>query len=527
VRLTLGYSAVAALALTSAVAAAQNAVISPGPDAVSVTVYRDPERRGGGELDLENLAGFALITETRTVSVPAGASEIRFEGVAEGIVPVSAIVKGLPGGVIEKNRDARLLSPAALVDGTLGKRVHLRRTNRITGAASEEDATILSGPAGGVILRTKGGIEALGCSGLPETLIYDAVPQGLTDKPTLSVTTRSPSAATATVQLSYLASGFDWSANYVARVAEDGTTLDLFAWLTLANSNGESFIQANTQAVAGTLNRDENAADLEQSSPQPQLQLACWGSSLEQVQQRFEALAAPAPMMVMKSMGAIAEEDAADNIIVTAMRAEQEELGDLKLYRIPEPVTVAANAQKQVALLEKQRVPFERIYTRRFAADSTYVPSPSNILLRMKNTTERGLGLPLPSGGIAVFEPGGGTQLLIGETRMRDIALGEDVEIEVGESAQVQVEVAELDQSDRDFDRKIERYEVRVTNANPAPVTVEIRLNVDAESYTLEKPSAKLGRKNGDALWTARVPANGTAKLSYVLREVEDLALGR
>ena len=33
------------------------------------------------------------------------------------------------------------------------------------------------------------------------------------------------------------------------------------------------------------------------------------------------------------------------------MIAQQEELGDLKLYRIPEPVTVAAHAQKQVALL--------------------------------------------------------------------------------------------------------------------------------------------------------------------------------
>ena len=44
-------------------------------------------------------------------------------------------------------------------------------------------------------------------------------------------------------------------------------------------------------------------------------------------------------------------------IVVTgsriAMKAELEALGDVKLYRIPEPVTVAANSQKQVALIEK------------------------------------------------------------------------------------------------------------------------------------------------------------------------------
>jgi hypothetical protein len=58
------------------------------------------------------LEGFALITETRTVHLPAGLSRLRFEGVADGIEPASAIVTGLPEGVIEKNRDAKLLSPS-------------------------------------------------------------------------------------------------------------------------------------------------------------------------------------------------------------------------------------------------------------------------------------------------------------------------------------------------------------------------------------------------------------------------------
>ena len=38
------------------------------------------------------------------------------------------------------------------------------------------------------------------------------------------------------------------------------------------------------------------------------------------------------------------------------MMAEREDLGDLKLYRIPIPVTVASNSQKQVALLEQPTV---------------------------------------------------------------------------------------------------------------------------------------------------------------------------
>ena len=71
------------------------------PSDLSVTVYRAPDR-GTGSIDLDALAGFALISETRTVHLPAGVSRLRFDGVADGIEPASAIVTGLAEGVIEK-----------------------------------------------------------------------------------------------------------------------------------------------------------------------------------------------------------------------------------------------------------------------------------------------------------------------------------------------------------------------------------------------------------------------------------------
>jgi len=231
-------AALLVLAAMPVAAAAQAArtVISSAPDRVALTLYRAANARG--EIDHADPRGFAMVTETRKVHLPRGRAELRFEGVAEGIVPVSAVIEGLPGGTIEKNRDARLLSPASLIDGTLGRQVTITRTDKATGRRVSEDATIVAGPQSGVVLRTATGIETLRCSGLPEKLSFDAVPAGLGNKPVLSVTTDSPSARTVTVRLSYLASGFDWRASYVATQAADGRTLDLFAWLTLANGMG-------------------------------------------------------------------------------------------------------------------------------------------------------------------------------------------------------------------------------------------------------------------------------------------------
>ena len=53
------------------------------------------------------------------------------------------------------------------------------------------------------------------------------------------------------------------------------------------------------------------------------------------------------------------------------MQAQQEELGDLKLYRIPEPVTVAARSQKQVALLRRAGVQVRTLYRMRFYGNAT------------------------------------------------------------------------------------------------------------------------------------------------------------
>jgi len=93
----------ALLAPVSARAQAEPAiVVSANIDEAAVTVYRAPNR-GGGAINPNWPQGFAFITETRTVALPAGTSVLRFEGVAEGLLPETAVVSGLPDGVTEKN----------------------------------------------------------------------------------------------------------------------------------------------------------------------------------------------------------------------------------------------------------------------------------------------------------------------------------------------------------------------------------------------------------------------------------------
>ena len=454
-------------------------------------------------MNLQYLGGFALVTETRRVAILAGDGVIRFEGVAGGILPESAIVTGLPEGVVEKNQDANLLSPASLLGASTGRQVSLRRTNRRTGKVTEQDVVIRSGSGGQVVLQTADGFEALRCTGIPETIVYPSLPEGLSAKPTLSVRTHSARAAEATITLSYLADNFDWQANYVATLAPDGKHLDLFAWVTLASADETSFARAQAAVVAGRLNRTATNGD---RAYQPQsVALTCWPSAttsdipLEELRRyaRASQMAPPPPPPAPMAM-------MAEDILVSgslraksAMTVAQENLGDLKLYRVPEPVTVAAHAQKQVALLDKVQVPITLVWKVGPVGEGD---NPARLTLRAKNRVADGLGLPLPAGKVAVYQAGS-RDLLLGEGSLGDKAIGEDVEVEVAQASNVIARGETVGKGQR---------RLTVTNANPYPVAVEAKLVEDNV-----RAAKGLKRKYGAWQWSVTVPAKGQATLNY------------
>ena len=269
-----------ALAVSAVPSFARETVEASAPQNVSVTVYRDPDRAEGQEMRRGWPRGFAMVSETRNVTLPPGESTIRFSGVAEGMVAVSAIVTGLPGGTIEKNRNADLLSPASLVDGTLGNRVTITRTNPATGAAVSEEAVVRTRADGGLVLQTGEGFEAVRCSGLPEKISFAQIPAGLSAQPVFSIDTRDAAGGTYQIVLTYISWGFDWQAHYVAKLDGRGPRgkqkMGLRSWLTLVNDNGQSFDDAQLLVVAGRLNVESNFQQLADPPQARPLQLTCY-----------------------------------------------------------------------------------------------------------------------------------------------------------------------------------------------------------------------------------------------------------
>jgi hypothetical protein len=499
-------------------AAAAMDVTVPREGDLSVTVYRAPDRPDG-QISLDNLGGFALVTETRTVNVPQGDNRIHFEGVADGIEAESALITGLPGAVIEKNRDNAVLTPEALIKATLGKSVMIVRTNPKTGKTRRLPAKIRSDGGDSVLVETSEGIEALHCSGLPEAISFITHPD-LSSTPTLSARVRSPTASTAKVTLSYLTRGFDWSANYTATIAADQKSMDLGAWVTLGNSNGTGFPSARTQIVAGRINHATDEVEpLDIGSP---VVARCWPIGTTSEFRQFKEIIVTGQRREAVQFMVAAPAAAPPPAVLVQL----EQLGDLKLYRVPERTTLNSRQIKQVRLLDRQNIPVELFYGADLPANANVAPQAATRTLRTRNDTAHHLGLPLPSGQVASFIASNETTVLLDEVPLHDTAVDEEIELHVGSSPDVQIKavkektnvytrppfLAGVVRFKSSLVDEVNRIEIH--NATPAEIQVELRLQLSDGTQVIAADAATSTR-GGRPLFKLPVPANRTATVRY------------
>jgi hypothetical protein len=207
----------------------------------------------------------------------------------------------------------------------------------------------------------------------------------------------------------------------------------------------------------------------------------------------------------------------AADVIVTAQRAKgaaapaviarAENLGDLKLYTIPVPVTVAARSQKQVAFLVKERVMGELVYR---AQVDWGGPEAPQMLFRFRNRQRDGAGDPLPAGKAVLYQDARFGRMFVGEANLPDKAVDEEVELTFGEAGNVTLEAIERSEPNG----RGSYFAVTIRNANPFPVRFEMDFPKRGERKFAGFPG-KMIDKPAKRVWTATIPANNTAQLSY------------
>lgn len=512
---------------------AQVESVSARPDRTTLVIYRFHPIDTSNSLErlrerdsYSSRDGLAMIVENRTVDVPAGEAIIRFEGVANAIIPETAAIDGLPGEILERDSAFEVVSAGSLLQHSIGETIQVVRTNRETGAETTVPAIVRSG-ATGPVLEIEGRIEPLSCQGLTQRLIFDRVPEGLGDRPTLSIRTRSPVAGRYTVRLAYLAEGLNWSADYVARLAPDGTTMDIEGWITLMNFTDGGFADAPVQVVAGNLSRDYDTEAIE-----PVVETVtprCW--PVDTTTRNGQVVTA-SPTMVVDYLATmpglsnsyVGDETEIGEVVITGsrIRAVLSDLGDYKIYTLAEPTDLNARQAKQLRFFEQEDVRFTRTYQVRIyhEDDEPLVP---HLLLRLRNEARDGLGVPMPGGGFSLMETRDGATVLTGQAEFMDKGEGVPLELAFGEAMGLSVEVEVTDEEDWTVGEvNMQKAAVAVTLTNDKDWPVEIEVVPDWIHWggfrVLEQSRRSVVNDAGDTVWRVRVPAHGSETLSYTIQ---------
>lgn len=493
-------------------------IVSAAPDSVDVTIFRDQDADDSELVPLSDSSaahkGLLMVNEIRTLDLPAGESRILLRGVADAIIPQTAKLQAIDGVTLESNFDYKLLTPFELLKESVGLPVTVARTNPITGNVTEQSAVIESSETG-VVLNLGGNLEPFYCDAKGQKIIFHTVPSSLVKEPSLSVIVRTEKPQKVKAILSYLSVGAQWQTDYVAKINSDGKTLDLSAWITLVNARNTTFANAPVQVVAGKVEYDSDETHPPEVNP-VRSGSSCWSAVQLPMAYRF--------------LGYGGGEGELEEIVVTGMRASMSELGDYKLYHLPNTTTFSAHQTKQVQMLSQETVPFERLAQYFLDLnelmdehdDSDEIEDgafPATTILRLMNNTKNNLGIPLPQGNVSVISEHAGRQLFVGQNNIQDQAVGLPFDIRLGENPDVVVdprftkleENGDEDTAKIGMDVRLKNYSSEVVNAELpliAPEMIGVKVRSSSHRYQM---------KDGKITWHIKIPPNSSALLQIEL----------
>jgi len=429
-------------------------------------------------------SNIGLVKDTRLIDLKTGVFELKFMDVAAKIDPTTVHIKSLVNSsslnVLEQNYEYDLLSPQKLLEKFVGQKVQLATIDPETKKEEIVDALLLS-TQGGNIFQIGDKIHI----GYPGRILLPRIPDNLIPNPTLVWVLENRLGKPQKVEASYLTSGINWKADYVAVLNKTDTLTDLTGWVTIDNKSGAAYRNALLKLVAGDINR---------------------------VQQEIKDYVV---------RGKVAAKEAAP-----APQFKEESFFEYHLYTLDRRTTIKDNQTKQMTLLDAGRVPIKKLFVfpgvpayYYYRYDQRSDKQKIGVFLEIENAKKNNLGMPLPKGTVRVYkEDNDGSLQFIGEDRIDHTPKDEKFKIKIGEAFDVVGERVQTDYKrlgDNLFEvafevslRNHKKEDIRVLVEEPIPGDWEMLSN----THPYEKVKAHLIR------FDVPVAKDKEAKVRYRIR---------
>lgn len=375
-----------------------------------------------------------LVKDVRELDFQKGKSVIKFTDVAAQIDPTSVHFKPVDiadkVAILEQNYQYDLVSSTKILEKYVDKEIELFTK---AGAPSGQDKSykgiLLSYSNENLTLKEPEGAIRIVRLKEVRDMYFPSLPEGLITKPTLVWLLDSQVSGKRKAEVSYLTSGINWHAEYVAVVDQLDQNLELAGWVSIDNRSGATYKDAKVKLIAGEVHRVRE----ERIPPR--------------MAKEVFATAAGAPSF------------------------EEKPFFEYHLYTLMRPSTIKDNEIKQVSLFPTTNVGVKKIFTYDGARDEKRV----KVELEFKNSSSAGLGMPLPKGKIRVYKADVDKSLeFVGEDLIDHTPKDEKVRVFLGNAFDIVGERNKTDFRQLGKDVTEESYEIKLRNHKEEAVEVVV-----------------------------------------------------
>jgi hypothetical protein len=328
---------------------------------------------------------------------------------------------------------------------------------------------------------------------LPGTPLYPA--EAVAVEPTATLALRSDAARPA-LGLGYFTQGASWQASYDVLLGRGVTGTARLAGKATVASEQLSLANAEVQLLAGQVNR---------------------------------AAPGPRPMAMERAAARMAKQGLED-------AAAEERVGEYHVYTLPGRHDLVAGLTTTVSLFEPTQAPYERAYLVRSGipfwgyvpqfGDTAQVPVEVSYEIKRPRKSEFG-DRPLPGGAARLYQADSTGRLqLVGEAAIDHTPAGQTLTLTAGTAfdltaKRVQTSYATRRDSTRAGGVRTVAtigYAVALSNAKDEAVTIDVREERGGE-WAIVQSSVPAEKLSATAVrFRVRVPANGSAVLTYTVR---------
>lgn len=428
----------------------------------SLTIYKD---------------GFGLVKQPVSWDVNAGSNTIQYDRLTNAMYADSPFLDLQNVDVNTQRLNQNIFSSNKLFREKLGEKVELK----LSGEKSIS-GTLLEYSPSQITIQTKSSIKTYLRNNVDyiSTKEIEWTPQ---IRPILSWDIFAKNAGKIQGNLIYMSGGFDWNAKYRMIMLDESNKAILIPEAFIKNNSDLNFSKLSLQLVEGNLNRA-----------------------------RHEYINAPMVKNVQSMMARESDMGYAGTI------PERENLGDYYIYTIQKDLELRANESITVRLYDAREISYTKTYLFE-NYERIQREEPLVVELKIDNTEENNLNLPLPQGTIELYQTMKNGHLeFLGEDRLKQVPKGATAKLIAGRAFDV---IGKRKVLNYDRQRKSEEasIEIKITNTKDQDANVKVIEKISGDWVVRDESTMYMKEDASTIYFPITVKANSEMLITYTYRK--------